>query len=115
MDYSPPGSSVHGILQARILEGVAISFFRDLPDPGIKLRSPALQADSLPSELQGSPPMRYYSAFFFFFVKGKSIHCLVRKRDFKHTGHPRVAVSDQSDVPPLGFRSVLRCILVVDF
>ena len=25
MDCSPPGSSVHGILQARILEGVAIS------------------------------------------------------------------------------------------
>ena len=28
MDCSPPGSSVHGILQARILEWVAISFFR---------------------------------------------------------------------------------------
>ena len=27
MDYSPPGSSVHGLSQARILEGVAISFF----------------------------------------------------------------------------------------
>ena len=26
MDYSPPGSSVHGILQARILEWVALSF-----------------------------------------------------------------------------------------
>ena len=26
MDYSPPDSSVHGILQARILEGVVISF-----------------------------------------------------------------------------------------
>ena len=25
MDYSPPGSSVHGILQARIVESVAIS------------------------------------------------------------------------------------------
>ena len=28
VDYSPPGSSVHGILQARILEWVAISFSR---------------------------------------------------------------------------------------
>ena len=27
----------------------------DLPDPGIKLRSPALQADSLPTELSGKP------------------------------------------------------------
>ena len=45
MDYSPPDSSVYGILQARILEWVAISFSRDLPDPEIKPRSPALQAD----------------------------------------------------------------------
>ena len=29
MDCSPPGSSVHGILQARILEWVAISFSRE--------------------------------------------------------------------------------------
>ena len=28
MDYSPPGSSVHGILQARILEWIAIPFSR---------------------------------------------------------------------------------------
>ena len=32
LDYSPPDSSVHGISQARILEWVAISFSRDLPD-----------------------------------------------------------------------------------
>ena len=44
MDCSPPGSSVHGILQARILERVAISSSRGLPDPGIEPRSPALQA-----------------------------------------------------------------------
>ena len=31
-----PGSSVHGIPQARILEWVAIPFSRDLPDPGIE-------------------------------------------------------------------------------
>ena len=41
MDCSPPGSSVHGILQARILEWVAISFPRDLPDPGMEPGSPA--------------------------------------------------------------------------
>ena len=29
MDYSLPGSSVHGILQTRILEWVAISFLRE--------------------------------------------------------------------------------------
>ena len=44
MDYSPPGSSVHGISQARTLEWIAISFPSpgDLPDPGTELRSPAL-------------------------------------------------------------------------
>ena len=51
MDCSPPGSSVPGILQARILEWTVISFSRDLPDPGIKPRSPALQADSMLTEL----------------------------------------------------------------
>ena len=90
MDYT-----VHGILQARILEWVAIPFFhgicpmqgldprllhcrrilyqlshkgsprilewvaypfsRDLPDPGIKPGSPALQVDGLPTELSGKP------------------------------------------------------------
>ena len=53
MDCSPRGSSVHGILQARILEWVAISFSRDLPNPEIEPRSPTLQADSLPSEPPG--------------------------------------------------------------
>ena len=36
MDYSPIGSSVYGIIQARILEWVVIPFFRDLSDPGIE-------------------------------------------------------------------------------
>ena len=47
---SPPGPSVHGILQARILERVVIPFSRDLSHPGIELGPPALQVDSLPSE-----------------------------------------------------------------
>jgi len=47
MDCSPPGSSVQGILQARILEWVAVSFSRGFPNPGIKSRSPTLQVDSL--------------------------------------------------------------------
>ena len=45
--------TVHGILQARILEWVAFPFSRDFPNPGIESRSPALQADSLPAEPQG--------------------------------------------------------------
>ena len=46
MDYT-----VYGILQARILEWVAVPS----PNPGIEPGSPALQADSLPTELPGKP------------------------------------------------------------
>ena len=53
MDCSPPGSSVHGILQARILEWEPCPSPGDLPDPGIKPWSPALEADCLPSEPAG--------------------------------------------------------------
>ena len=53
MDCSPPGSSVHGILKARILEGVAISFSRGSSQPRDEPGSSALQADSLPSEPPG--------------------------------------------------------------
>ena len=42
MDCSPPGSSVHRIFQARILEWVSISSSKRSPDPGIELMSPAL-------------------------------------------------------------------------
>ena len=41
MDWSPPGSSVHGISQARTLEWVVISFSRDLSNPGIELTVPS--------------------------------------------------------------------------
>ena len=61
MDCSPPDSSVRGILQSRILEWVAIPFSRGSSQPSFEPRSPALQADSLPSE----PP-----------VKPKSFGCL---------------------------------------
>ena len=49
-DWSPPGFPVHGFLQARTLESVAISFSRGSSDPGIEPGSSALQADVLSSE-----------------------------------------------------------------
>ena len=55
IDCGPPGSSIHGILQERITEWVALPFSRNLPDPGIKPRSRALQVDSLSSEPLGKP------------------------------------------------------------
>ena len=55
MNCSPPGSSVHGILQARILEWVAISFSRGSSQPRDQPLPPALQMDSLPPEPPGIP------------------------------------------------------------
>ena len=52
MDCSPPGSSVRGIFQARILEWVTL-LSRGSSPPGIEPRSPALQMDSLLSGLPG--------------------------------------------------------------
>ena len=46
MDCRSPGSSVHGILQARYWSGLPFSSLGDHPDPGIKPRCPTLQADS---------------------------------------------------------------------
>ena len=60
MDCLLPDSSVHGILQARILEWVApVPLPGDLPDPGIKPRSPELQTDSLLSESLGKPLVKF--------------------------------------------------------
>ena len=79
MDYSLPGSSAHGIFQARTLGTVVCQaplsiglsrqeFWselpcpppRDLPNPGIEPGSPALEADSLPPEPPGKPYISVY-------------------------------------------------------
>jgi len=54
MDYT-----VHGILQARILEWVAFPFSTDLPNPGIEPRSPALQV--ILYQLSNREPQEYWS------------------------------------------------------
>ena len=66
-DCSPPGSSIHGILQARILEWITISFPRGSSGsrdgtPG----SPALQADALTSEPPGQTPNENIQIYFQF-------------------------------------------------
>ena len=70
MNCSLPGSSVPGILQARILEWVAISFSRRSSRTRNRTRSPASQADSLLTELWGSPKSlhRYFLSYFMIFL-----------------------------------------------
>ena len=55
MDYSLPGFSVHGILQARILSGLPFPSPGDLPDPGIKPTSPLLADGFFTTEPPGKP------------------------------------------------------------
>ena len=50
MDHSPPGSSVHGILQARILEWIAISFSRGSYWPSDQTWVSSIAGSALPSE-----------------------------------------------------------------
>ena len=52
MDCSPPGSSVHVILQQEYWSGLPFPSPGDLPNPGIELASSELQADSLPPSHQ---------------------------------------------------------------
>ena len=58
----PIDYTLHGILQARILEWVDFPFSGDLPNSGIEMGSPALQADSLPTELSGKPQSIWFSS-----------------------------------------------------
>ena len=64
IDYSPPGSSVHEILQAKYWSGQPCLSLRDLPDPGIKPVFPALQADCLPSETPGREYWREFQLIY---------------------------------------------------
>ena len=50
MDYSPPGSSVHGFSRQEYWSGVPFPFPGDIPYSGTEPGSPELQADSLPAE-----------------------------------------------------------------
>ena len=54
-DCSPPGSSVHGIFQAVILEWIAIPSPGDLPNLWFESGSPSLHVNSLQSEPIGEP------------------------------------------------------------
>ena len=58
MDYSPPGSSVHGTLQAKILEWVSISFSRESSQPRNQTQV-SCTADRFFTELQGKPQINY--------------------------------------------------------
>ena len=55
IDYSLPGSSIHGFPRQEYWSGLPFPSPGNLPDPGIKPRSSALKAESLLSEPPGKP------------------------------------------------------------
>ena len=127
MDCSPQGSNIHGIFQARILEWVAISFSRYLPDPGIKpmsLVSHALAGGFFTTEPPGNP-QEYWSgqplpSSGIFLTQGSNPslpHCRRILYCLSHQGslisHIQVSVKylcSQGAVPPNWTVSGERCI-----
>ena len=65
LDCSLPAFSDHGIFREEYWSGLPCPFPGDLQDPGIKPGSPALQADSLPSEPPGKPYFLFKVTYFF--------------------------------------------------
>ena len=71
MDCSPPGSSVHEILQGRILKWVAMPSFGDLPHPGMEptsLMSPALAGGFFTSNATWEAQDKWYPHCFLFHI-----------------------------------------------
>ena len=109
MDCSPPDSSVHGVLQTRILEWVAISFSRDLPNPGVEPGSPVLQADSFWLSQQGGLVGTSLSVFLTISPKPAQLPRLrstvftleLSPVPFTYCGHVHLSAQDRhSCIPP---------------
>ena len=60
MDYSPPGSSLHGILQARILEWVAIPFSRGSSQTRDQIQVSCVRGRFFPTEPLGKPAITHH-------------------------------------------------------
>ena len=88
MDCSPPGSSVHGIFQARILEWVATP--GDLPTSGCEPGSPTLKADSLLPEPPVKAPYKYLHLY-----KLVRLILLTTRRKIRGTERSVLALAEQ--------------------
>ena len=78
MYCSPSDSSVHRILQARILEWLACLSPGNLPNQGIEHGYPVLHTDSLPIEPPGNPKTSIYVVYFHLVVLSLTVilNCL---------------------------------------
>ena len=83
MGCSLPGSSVYGIVQARILQRFPCPSPGNLPDLGMGPESPTLQVDSLPSEPPGKPHRALTDLIIWCFWKGPKRSCSTRFQQIK--------------------------------
>ena len=114
MDCSPPGSSVHGDSPGKITGvGCHALLQGNLPNPGIEPRSPALQADSLPSEAPRKPKNTGVGSLCLLqgiFPTQESnpglLHCGQILYQLSHQGSPRIlqwiAIPSPVDLPDTG-------------
>ena len=96
MDCSLPGSPVHGILQAKILEWVAISYSRVLTDPGIEatsLESSALAGGFFTTE----PPGKLYNDRA---GRGSRKPKILSQKTFRSLSQLTLGVMGVNSVPP---------------
>ena len=75
VDHQAPLSM--GILQARILDCIAMPSPRDFPNPGIEHRTPTLQVDSLQAELPGKSYT--YTYILYVYLNDKLLHVPLTK------------------------------------
>ena len=93
MDSRLPGSSVRGISQARILEWVAISSSRDLPNPGIEPKSPtflALVGRFFTTEAPGNTPVKRAKGIKRFFLFLTFPYFFMPLPDKRQTTYPEI-------------------------
>ena len=97
MDCSPPGSSVHGILQARILEWVAMPSSRGSSQPRDRTQVSFIAGSSLAAEPQVKPKntgVSSLSLFQWIFLTQESnrdlLHCRQILYQLSHKGSPRI-------------------------
>ena len=83
MDWGPPGSSVHGISQAKILEWVAFSPSGNLPDPRIESDSSASSALAVGffTTMPPGKPNLYSICCLFFTVVVYNIRIFLNERE----------------------------------
>ena len=105
MDCSLPGSSVHGILQARVLEWVAMPSSRGPFRPRGKLGSPAQKADCLPCELPGKPIQILLSRF-------SCVRLCATPETAAHQAPPSLGFSRQDHWSGLPFPSPIQILLI---